>query len=393
MKNIAKGYIISLIIVLFVVILFLIISAFVRNVVVAVISTIILIVLVIYLFFKIKNDWFPYKRTKILEKQYNEFKSKRNPVLFEELYMSVYDHHTKEIFKRCLGKYNIDGDFYFDVSHKKRCVAFIYSYRHHNIFYYIYDDKIDYYIYQPIAYSYLEINKEDDEAKKLNISINGCESLESFFDDVILNIEKNINSIDDFLEREDVKKVDLLTIQGIIDYQGYYKTLGRLLFVLSIIALFLPVMVTIFIFNSLVEMFHNELFKSILGVLGLAFMYGLFIYGFYASVYVFVHNKTITKDIKLRRTEKIVGKPYKIKFIKADLGRGIKFYSGIKFYFRDSKKIKLIFAQYIDSLSKEEKRNIKEIFLMKVLELEYYKKSKMITSGAEYIRKQIKKMT
>ena len=140
-------------------------------------------------------------------------------------------------------------------------------------------------------------------------------------------------------------------------------------------------------------MFHNELFKSILGVLGLAFMYGLFIYGFYASVYVFVHNKTITKDIKLRRTEKIVGKPYKIKFIKADLGRGIKFYSGIKFYFRDSKKIKLIFAQYIDSLSKEEKRNIKEIFLMKVLELEYYKKSKMITSGAEYIRKQIKKMT
>jgi hypothetical protein len=112
---------------------------------------------------------------------------------------------------------------------------FTFNYKRHNVYYFIYEDKVDYYISAPDVYSHLEINKEHEKLIRISITINNYDSLESYFSKLIPFILENINDINQFEENVSVFNINKLSNDSITYYQRIVKKRGIFTLVLTII--------------------------------------------------------------------------------------------------------------------------------------------------------------
>ena len=164
-------------------------------------------------------------KIEVLNKRFHELKEKENPTLFEKLYVNAYNDKAIGILRNIINVnkigyiHNID----FDVVYNKEYVVFDFEYKKHNIVYYVYENKIVYYIDSPQKYDHLECNEEYEKPYEMKININEFDSLEDFFNSLIPNIEFNIKTVDEFEENVNIVSINHKTLDDIEDLKGFYK--------------------------------------------------------------------------------------------------------------------------------------------------------------------------
>lgn len=397
MKYLAKEYIWEIISYFLTLVFTVVLSIFFHNPLILLIVFLVSLLFYVYLFSKIK-EWYPKRILKSLKEKYDFYKTKDNPTLFEQLYVKAYNDSANDIMKKILSnnkiKHIINLDF--DISNDKS-IDLSFEYNKHSVYYHLYEDKVEYYIDSPLKYDHLEYNKEYEKTKEIIIDMNSYESIESYLLCLMPNIIENINSVEAFEENAAIININNDTFKSILDFKDFRKTMAILLNIMALVLIIVSSLLTYFAFVDFLDSYKNSGGYQLIFLVLIIGSFDLFvIFAYFISIYEFIEIKKLNKDIKQQNVSKITGKPYKIKFLNQALGgikyrRAIRFCSGIKLYFNESRHLKLTYVGYMRFLNKEERNKIKEKLMSKSLELEYYKNSKIITYGEEPIDKAIKR--
>ena len=380
LKWTGRIFIITTIILFLFIGLFMFLSLLIDNEIISFILSILVFVLLFYLAFKIW-DWYPDKIKELTSNKYNELKIKENKTMYEELYVNAYTDYTVTILELLLKEnkvnnvYNLD----FHVSYDKNYVSFHFNHKRHSVYYYLYENKIEYYIDSPPKYDHLDCNKEYEKTKKIDININEYDTLESYFNELIPSIRENIEIIDKFEEDVNLISINKVALEEAIDYKDYNKDMSIFLIVLSFILLIMCVFITI----NTIEL-ENKI-SIILNVIILLIP----ISGLGAGIYALIVSFIMAKDIKKQNVSFISGTPDKAKLKIEYIGyrQKVKICTGIKIFINDKK---LILPYSFSNPTKEDKMFISDIVTKTKLELTYYTNSKLIVSGSESIKKNIK---
>ena len=394
MKYLFRGYIIAQIIIILIWIGLFILSFIIDNIMLCLAIMIVFSIACVILFYKVKK-WYLKKNIQLSHEKFTNLKNKDNKTLYEQLYIKAYNDSAISILTTILETNNINNlkTIDFDASFDKDYITLTFEYKHHKVYYYIYENKVVYYIDSPEKYDYLEINKEYEKKTTLNIQINKYDSLENFFALFINNFNENIQSINNFEDTVNVVAIDSKTKEEIIDYRDYIKSSNILLNILSIILIIMMVPLTYFAIKDYKSIINEPLLRIILLFVSLIALNVLAFGSFIYSIYGVVYAKKITNDFKYQNIDYISGKPVKIKFIKGSVGskRAHTFCCGVKLYFNDPKKVALMFTRYFDIPSYERQQKIKNSLLNTHYELIYFKNTKLIINGMEKYRKKLKK--
>ena len=289
---------------------------------------------------------------------------------------------------------NIDG-LDFDCPHNKEYITMTLIYKKHIVNYHIYKNKFTYYIDSLKKYDHLGCNKEYEQIKKSDISILDYQTLELFLGELVPSIMESIREIEDFEENVNLLVINEKTLEEINDYKGFNKEMQIFLNVLSIILIGIMSGLTYWFIIDYYDIIKEELLDIIFPFISMVLLDLFAVGSFLYSIYGIIYCKIINKDIKTQLVDIIKDKVYKVKIIKASVGYKAStrsFCCGIKLYFKDKKKLKLVFPHYFEVPTKEQKSKIIKEFLKKELELKYYKRSKIVVNGLESYRKVIKRI-
>lgn len=393
MKYIARHYMLATLWYLLSIIGILIITIITRNIIVSS-----LIILITPKFIGIYYDKLKKankeKKFKLLNDKFHELKDKENPTMYEKLFVNSYNDLAIGILREVINKneikyiHNID----FDVIYDKDFIIFNFEYNYHQIYYYVYEDKVIYYIDSPRKYDHLECNNEYEKPYMLDLCINNYNNLESFFNSLIPNIKSNINSVDEFEENINIVNINPKTLADIEDLKGFIKEMRIHILIWSSLYCIIAIILTYFGITDIIMVNNSSFYQLFLLIICLVFIDGLGIASVICCIYYFRFARVLDNDMKHQIVDTICAKPYKVKFMVQSVGyrnSSMRFCSGIYLYFNEGKKLKLTFAHYFSVPSKKHKKAINNEFIKKQLDIKYYKNSKVIISGLESYRKSI----
>ena len=171
---------------------------------------------------------------------------------------------------------------FYGNEYENKYITFCFEYKKHKVYYHIYEHKIEYYIDSPEKYDNLDINKEHEKISMINISINDFNSLEIFLNSLVDIYHKNIDSIDKFEDEVDAFIIDKKTMDEILDYKDFNKSMNIFLNVICLVIV-LPMGVALTFclikeFNSIIE--QDGLAQTIIGIIALAFLDIFFVFSY-----------------------------------------------------------------------------------------------------------------
>lgn len=395
MKDLAKGYIISMICLVSIYISILVLSIIFDNIWAGFSITVLFLVNcpIIYHFFKNAH---PKKIKKLSHQKFRKLKEKENKSLFEELYVKAYNDTAIEILKQVFVSNNIENikNIDFTATYDKKYIIFQFEYKKHIVYYHVYENKVDYYIDSPKKYDYLKENNEYEKKETIDIVINNYNSIETFLNNLLSRYIQNLNAIDKFEDETEIIVIDQKTMDEIIDYKDFNKSMNIFLNILSIIFIGIMFPLNYVFIKDFNDITNDVLFKVIMAFICQISLDAFAIFSLVYSIYCLVKAKIIGNDIKVQNIDYINGKPYKVKILKTSVGYKHsvhKFCCGVKLYFKDPKKINLVFAYYFEMPSLKKQTTIKEVLTNRNYELAYYKNSKVIVKGMETVRRKLRK--
>lgn len=344
-------------------------------------------ILISFLFYCKYKDYNEKRKNKILNDKFHELKDKDNNTLYETLFIKAYNSLAIDIVKNIISQNKIEyiHKIQFEVEYNKDYITLSFEHKKHKVYYIIYKNKVVYFIHRASKYHHIEVCKEFEEAKMINICINNYETLESFFDTLIPSIKNNIEAIDEFENSFNLVNIKNYILDEVIIYKNYIKRLAKQLFIVIMLYMIVLICANIGIINGIMTDFNN----IVLYINTFILLDGSFICVCIYNFYLYKKYKVIEKDIKTQDVLNIKAKPYKAKLIiGSSYHSRYRYVIGIKLYFKDN--IKLILPYDLTVPNKEQKESILKILVKNELELKYYKNSKLIVSGTEPLIKKIK---
>lgn len=315
-------------------------------------------------------------------KQYRKFKNKESKSIFEKIYIKAFQNTFDDELKEIIRNFDIKDLKEFDVEIcNKDLVQIYYRYNKFQVFTFIDDNKIMYYIDTPQRYDGSKENKLFESKKYFCKKTNEYNSLDELFNEFVFKTKSIQNDVNEFIDKTYVDDVfNGRLFNKLKNLKNYMKTEGVLALIFGTFITSALVAMLIYGFNTW-DIF-DSVFSFICFIAVYSFLVLFFLFFMICGAYYVITLIRMKKDINKKEILTVSGKPKKVRICNDQYSRYSKtrYIRYLKVWF-DNVVVIIPFSNREILMNPENKKICYQECLKVNKELTYLKRSKIVIKG------------
>lgn len=315
-------------------------------------------------------------------KQYRKIKNKEHKSIFEKIYIKAFQNKFDDELKEIIRNFDIKDLKDFDVKIcNKDLVQIYYRYNKFQVFTFIDDNKIMYYIDTPQRYDGSKENKLFESKKYFCKKTNEYNSLDELYNEFIFKTKSIQNDVNEFIDKTYVDDVfNGRLFNKLKNLKNYMKTEGVLALIFGTFITSALVAMLIYVFNTW-DMFDSA-FSFVCFIVVYSFLVLFFLFFMICGAYYVITLIRMKKDINKKEILTVSGKPKKVRICNDQYSRYSKtrYIRYLKVWF-DNVVVIIPFSNREILMNPENKKICYQECLKVNKELTYLKRSKIVIKG------------